>query len=83
VITRALGMEDSVVVDIRREHVLPGDRYLLCSDGLSGQVPDERLREILLERGEDLERACKALVKEANDAGGDDNTTVVLVAVSE
>jgi protein phosphatase len=83
VITRALGMEDSVVVDIRREHVQPGDRYLLCSDGLSGQVPDERMREILLEHGEDLEAAGKALIKEANDAGGDDNATVILIAVSE
>ena len=82
VITRALGMQDSVVVDIATERVLPGDKYLLCSDGLSGQVTDERLGQVLDEFGDDLEAAAAKLVRLANDAGGEDNVTVVLVSCS-
>ncbi|MGD8860025.1 MAG: Stp1/IreP family PP2C-type Ser/Thr phosphatase [Myxococcales bacterium] len=81
VITRALGMQDSVVVDLTTEEVEKGDRFLLCSDGLSGQVEDERVREIIAEHGDDLGAAAAQLVQESNEAGGDDNVTVVLVAV--
>jgi PPM family protein phosphatase len=80
VITRALGMQDSVVVDMATEELLVGDRYLLCSDGLSGQVTDERIREIILEHEHELEQAVSVLVRESNAAGGEDNVTVVLVA---
>jgi protein phosphatase len=83
VITRALGMDESVVVDLHHEQMRPGDVYLLCTDGLCGQVSDERLTEILTEHGDDLEGCAKALVKEANDAGGEDNVTTVLVSVHE
>jgi len=80
VITRALGMQDSVVVDMSTEDLQEGDRYLLCSDGLSGQVTDERIREIIMEHEHELEKAVGALVRESNAAGGEDNVTVVLVA---
>ncbi len=83
VITRALGMEESVLVDIRQEPMQPGDRFLLCTDGLSGQVPDARIREILLDHGDDLQGAVEELINDANEAGGDDNVTVVLVAIDE
>jgi len=81
VITRALGMQDSVVVDLSTEDIREGDRFLLCSDGLSGQVSDERICEVVVECGTDLALATEILVKESNDAGGDDNVTVVVVGV--
>jgi len=80
VITRALGMQDSVVVDLGTEDLREGDRFLLCSDGLSGQVPDERILEIIKEEKE-LEACAKRLVDESNKAGGEDNVTVVVVAL--
>lgn len=81
VITRALGMQDSVVVDLGTEGVREGDRFLLCSDGLSGQVTDERIAEIVTAAGADLGACLAQLVAAANDAGGDDNVTVVVVAL--
>jgi protein phosphatase len=79
VITRALGMQDSVVVDLGAEKVKAGDKFVLCSDGLSGQVSDERILEVIDNAGDDLEAAGRHLIKLANDAGGDDNVTVVVV----
>ena len=81
VITRALGMQDSVVVDLVTEDIREGDRFVLCSDGLSGQVTDERVAELITENMEDLEGVAKLLVEASNDAGGEDNVTVVIVAV--
>jgi serine/threonine protein phosphatase PrpC len=81
VITRALGMQDSVVVDLVTEDIREGDRFILCSDGLSGQVTDERIAEVVSENMEDLDAVVKQLVELSNDAGGEDNVTVVLVAI--
>jgi PPM family protein phosphatase len=83
VITRALGMQDSVVVDLSTEDVHEGDRFLLCSDGLSGQVSDTRICEVVNEHPNDLDAALKILVQESNDAGGEDNVTIVLVAIDK
>jgi PPM family protein phosphatase len=79
VITRALGMQDSVVVDLRQEQIEPGDRFLLCTDGLSGQVADRRILEVLSDRKSTLAECGRTLIKDANDAGGDDNVTVIIV----
>ena len=81
VITRALGMRDSVQVDIKTDDVLDGDVYLLCSDGLSGMVADEIMREIL-GNTTDLERAVAELVDNANRAGGTDNITTLVLSLS-
>jgi protein phosphatase len=81
VITRALGMQDSVVVDLATEEIAEGDRYVLCSDGLSGQVSDPRICEIVTDHADDLQEAARLLVKESNEAGGDDNVTVVLIGI--
>jgi serine/threonine protein phosphatase PrpC len=78
VITRALGMQDSVVVDLGTEDIRPGDRFVLCSDGLSGQVTDQRIGEIVAQAA-NLDDAAQKLVEESNNAGGEDNVTVVLV----
>jgi len=83
VITRALGMQQAVAVDVSVEDVEPGDVYLLCSDGLNGMVGDERIREIIRYAGPDVETAAKTLISEANQNGGEDNITVVVVRISE
>jgi serine/threonine protein phosphatase PrpC len=80
VIVRALGMKDTVQVDIITEHPQVGDCYLLCSDGLSGMVTDQQLLE-LLTREHDLDRAADRLIEAANVAGGVDNITVVLARI--
>jgi serine/threonine protein phosphatase PrpC len=82
VITRALGVEPTVDVEIAIERVEARDVYLLCSDGLSGFVSDERIGEILREV-DVLTNACVALVAEANGNGGGDNVTAVLVRIEE
>lgn len=82
VITRALGMQDTVVVDLVPEAPQLGDRYLLCSDGLSGMVTDEDMLAAIQEAGDDIEGAVQQLVNLANQAGGEDNITVVMVAVT-
>jgi protein phosphatase len=79
VIVRALGMKDTVDVDVVREDLADGDVLLLCSDGLSGMVPNERLAEIVRGYPKDLRSAGLALVEAANEAGGQDNITCVLV----
>ena len=78
VITRALGLNDSVEVDLRTHKLEPGDRYLLCSDGLSGHLPDEELLEVTKDAS-DLSATVMELVERANAAGGADNITVILV----
>lgn len=80
IITRALGMKEVVKVDIRSEEVLPDDLYLLCSDGLSGMVPDQQIMEIL-SITDDLSEACELLVSMANEAGGTDNISCVLLKI--
>ncbi|HEX5223801.1 MAG TPA: Stp1/IreP family PP2C-type Ser/Thr phosphatase [Solirubrobacteraceae bacterium] len=82
VITRALGPEDSVEVDTRSYAAREGDVYLLCSDGLTTMLPEERIRELLL-GNRDLRAAGEALVAAANEAGGRDNITVVLLRLEE
>jgi protein phosphatase len=77
VIVRALGMKDTVTVDLNTIEPKPNDVYLLCSDGLSGMVPDEQIRDILL-RQHDLHKAAAMLIDAANANGGNDNVTCVL-----
>jgi serine/threonine protein phosphatase PrpC len=79
VIVRALGMKDTVEVDLVKEPLEDGDVVLLCSDGLSGMVPDARMAELLRGSVGDLRRAGQTLVDAANEAGGADNVTCVLV----
>jgi protein phosphatase len=80
VITRALGIEPGVEVDMYPVELQEGDRVLLCSDGLTGMVRTEDIAAIL-QREPDPQRAANALVDEANKAGGEDNITVVLLDV--
>ncbi len=77
VIVRALGMKESVQVDVMADHFKLGDVYLMCSDGLSGMIDDGGLADVLKAEG-DLDRACEALIARANQNGGVDNITCVL-----
>jgi PPM family protein phosphatase len=79
VVTRALGGRADLVVDIQSRRMAPGDMLLLCSDGLTTMVPDDGIARILRESEGDVARATTALVSEANERGGEDNITVVLL----
>lgn len=81
-ITRALGLKETVEVDLQEQPVEPGDILLLCSDGLSDLVADEEMLATVQEHAQDLEGACQALVDRANSKGGDDNITAVLIQAS-
>jgi len=78
VILRALGMKTTVQVDLLRIVPQPGDLFLLCSDGLSGMVSDAQMASIL-SSASDLEKTCATLIQTANEHGGTDNITCVLV----
>ena len=78
VITRALGTQPSVTPDVFEQEAEPGDLFLLCSDGLTRELPDSMI-EFLLCRKLPLEELCRCLVDAANKAGGHDNITCLLV----
>jgi PPM family protein phosphatase len=80
IVTRVLGIEPEVDVDLWEVPAIPGDRYLLCSDGLVDEVADPTIGDVL--SGEpDPQLAADRLVKLANDHGGHDNITVIVVDV--
>jgi protein phosphatase len=79
-VTRAVGVEDTVLLETHLHDVLPGDIYLLCSDGLSDMLDDESISQ-LLQGSDALPEVAAALVDAANDAGGKDNISVVLARV--
>jgi PPM family protein phosphatase len=80
VITRALGIETDLEVDLVEERLKPGDRLLLCSDGLNSMLGDEEILR-LLGLATPAEETTWALVEAANRAGGEDNISVVVVDV--
>jgi PPM family protein phosphatase len=82
VITRALGMQDQVVVDLQHDEPTPGDVYILCSDGLSGMVQDEEIEKIIVSNP-DIRDACAKLISRANEHGGEDNVTAVLIKIED
>jgi len=82
IVTRALGVDAEVEVDVFTVDVAPGDRVLICSDGLTTMVR-ERDIERLLRNEPDPQRAAEQLVDAANRAGGEDNTSVVVIDVLE
>ena len=77
VIVRALGMKDTVQVDVSRVEPNDGDIFLLCSDGLSGMVPDPLIQDTLAKQ-KDLQVAASQLIDLANANGGNDNVTCIL-----
>jgi protein phosphatase len=81
VVTRALGGESEVMVDVREVEMEAGDTILLCSDGLTTMLDDQEIEQCLARSGATLQEVCRTLVDEANARGGHDNVTVVLLAV--
>jgi protein phosphatase len=81
VITRALGTDPDVDVDVFSVATEPGDLFMICSDGLTAMVADEAILEIIEQEREDLDRAATKLVEAANRGGGEDNITVVLFEI--
>jgi PPM family protein phosphatase len=76
-VTRAVGVEDTVLLETHLHDVLPGDLYMLCSDGLSDMLDDDSIARLMLS-SEALPDVADALIQAANDAGGRDNISVVL-----
>ncbi len=80
VITRSVGYEDRVNVDIYRRQSQPGDLFLLCTDGLSGMVNGAEIKDSILKHGSEM--GLKSLIGLANARGGDDNITALIVEVN-
>jgi serine/threonine protein phosphatase PrpC len=83
VITRAVGVEESVAPDVQEVEAEPGDIFLLCSDGLTDMVEDTDIQNSLQQHADDLATASDTLVEMANKNGGRDNISVVLARVVE
>lgn len=81
-VTRALGVEDSVLLEVNEHRVEPGDIYLMCSDGLSDMVDDAGIAQILMS-DDTTQQKAQNLITAANAAGGRDNITVLLIAAEE
>ena len=77
-VTRAIGIEKSVDIDLLEGGVETGDIFLLCSDGVTDMVDDETIRSTIPESQDDLENIASELVRLANEAGGKDNISAVL-----
>src|SRR5690606_34612685 len=82
VVVRALGLADQVNVDIIADAFNVGDVFLLCSDGLSGMLDDPTMLEIVTAR-DSLDTGCVELIKAANEAGGNDNITAILIRIEK
>lgn len=82
VITRALGMQEQVSVDLQSDDAAAGDCYVLCSDGLSGMIDDSEILEVV-SKTPDLEEACRKLIQLANEHGGEDNITALVVRIED
>jgi protein phosphatase len=83
VVTRALGGKADLQVEMQVHKIETGDVLLLCSDGLTTMLPDEEMGKLVRGAGDDLREAAEALVAAANDRGGEDNITVVLLGFRE
>ena len=81
ILLRALGRDPDVQVDLNEVLVAAGDQVLLCSDGLTRMVNDTALAETLLQFQGDPQAACDQLIQQANDNGGPDNITVIIIEI--
>ena len=81
VVTRALSGAEDPEIDVVQVKPVAGDRYLLCSDGLFGVVGDDRIAAILGDRTASLDAICGRLIDAANEAGGPDNITALIIQI--
>jgi serine/threonine protein phosphatase PrpC len=82
-VTRALGIDPMVELELQELAVEVGDKYLLCSDGLSDLLSDAEIAQVLLDEKEDIDSAVEKLVEKANHFGGLDNISVVIIAIEK
>jgi protein phosphatase len=82
ILLRAVGIHETVEADVYEIQPLPGDLVLMCSDGLTDMLSDEEIHRVVLEGGS-LEEICSRLVADANERGGSDNITVVIVLIQK
>jgi protein phosphatase len=82
-VTRALGVEPNVDVEVQEHPVQKGDLYLICSDGLSDMVEDDDIHLTISTFGANLENATRQLIQLGNDNGGKDNISVVVAEIME
>lgn len=80
IITRALGIDETVHADYFEVDVKPDDKILMCSDGLTNMVEDDDI-EYIVRHSSSIEKAVDSLVEKANENGGKDNITVILVEI--
>ena len=80
-ITKAIGLEDNIEVDIDSIELCPGDILLLCTDGLTTMLSDEEMLHIILKKIGNMQETTEFLVNEAKNKGGTDNITAILVEV--
>jgi serine/threonine protein phosphatase PrpC len=78
IITRALGCSEDIEVDVYTREMLPDDYIIMCTDGLTNKLSEVEIKEIV-EGSADPEQACKELIKKANEKGGEDNITVIII----
>lgn len=80
-VTRALGIDASVEIELNDYEVLPGDIYLLCSDGLNDMAEDREIAAVIKEFSANLQLCATQLIQMANEHGGRDNVSVILVGI--
>ncbi len=83
VLTQAVGVSPLIQPSVRLERPQSGDIYLLCSDGIHGVIDDEDILRIIKETSSDFEKACDTLVNLANERGGRDNSTIIVLSYDE
>lgn len=78
-VTRAIGIDATVIIDIQEDITMVDDLYLLCSDGVTDMIEDDLIKAAMLDNFEDLEKAASEIIRLANEHGGKDNISALLV----
>ena len=77
-ITRAIGIDSKVQIDIQEDVAMVNDIYLLCSDGVTDMIEDDLIKSVMIENSENLEKAASEMIRLANEHGGKDNISALL-----
>ncbi|RKZ58995.1 MAG: protein phosphatase, partial [Gammaproteobacteria bacterium] len=78
-VTRAIGIDENVQVDIQEDIAMVDDIYLLCSDGVTDMIEDKLIKEAILDNENNLEKAATEIIRLSNDHGGKDNISALLI----
>ena len=77
-VTRAVGIEETVEVDVLEDVAHPDDIYLLCSDGVTDMIDDDVIKKIIIDNSDNLDQTAAELIRVSNEAGGKDNISAML-----